>query len=185
VNNQINKKGGLLNIANVISLMVVISIVALIVVFISAVWIYGFGEITTAIKSADSTAESNLSYYGGEVIFGNLNLGFRQLTWITYGLIFGTILGMFIGMFTIREHPGFFAIYSVFSIVAIIFSIFISRTYETLYSEGGILGSSLAIFKGSSWILLYLPIWITSLVFIGGILMFVIWNRDSEQGDIV
>jgi len=181
-----NKNGGLISISRTVALMVTISIVALVVVFISAVWIHGFGEITTALKEIDSpTAATNISYYAGDVVFGNLNLGFQQLTWITYGLIFGSILGMFIGMFTIKEHPGFFVLYSVYSVVAIIFSIFIARTYETLYTESGILGSSLAIFKGSSWILLYLPVWITSLVFIGAILMFVVWNRDPEQGDLI
>lgn len=180
-----NRKGGFLSMIQMISLIAVICIVAFIVVVISGIWSFGFGQITDAIKSVPSEDNiTNISYYGGEVVFGNINAGFSQLEWFSYMIIFGMFLGFIIGAFVVREHPGYLVIYVLASLVLVVFAIFISRAYNALYDSDSVIGTQLQSYTGASWMMLYLPVWVTVTAIVGAIVMFVIWNRDPDGGMI-
>ena len=179
-----NRRGGLFSLINVVVLLLIIIIIGFVIIVFSATWDYGFNTLTESIQGINGNSNSNISYYGGDVVFGNLNIGFQQLEWISYMLIFGLTLGAFIGMFVIKEHPAFFGIYIILVSVVLFISIFISRAYEKIYLSGGVIGSQLKSWGASSWLILNLPEWVTILAFIGAILLFVVFNRDSEQGSI-
>lgn len=181
-----NKRGALNEMIGMATLLVVIIVVSLIAVVFSAVIIYGFGIITkaTTTQQLANNAAANITQYS-ETTFGNINAGIQQLRWISFVLIFGMIVGIFIGNFLVKVHPGYFGLYVLISVAVIVFSIYISNAYEALYLSGGPLGNTLKSFVGTSWLLLYLPAWITVVAFIGAIFLFTGMNRDPEQGGFI
>jgi len=108
-------------------------------------------------------------------------LSFTTLYWISALLIFGMVLGIFIGSYLVTTKPVFFIPYVFVVIIAIIVSVPISNSYETL-SNNADLSSTFNNFEASNFIMLNLPIWITIIGFIGGIIMFSRMGRREEFG---
>ncbi len=152
------------------------------IVLIAAVWLNGFGTFAKEIVSIEGTIgnDRNISTYTSTT-FGNLDIGFQSLRWISLVIIIGMMIGILLSAAMVRVHPSFFILYVMLTVSTIIFSIFISNSYSALLNTVG-LGETLGSFKGSSYILTNLPIWTTVISFIGGIIMFVGISRDSEQG---
>lgn len=182
---KFNKRAGISNVIGIGVIFVIILVVGFMVVLMSSLWNTGFSSITSSFQGIESTAETNISYYAGDVVFGNYNVGFSTMSWISYSIIFAMFLGVIIGMFVVRNHPGYFALFIFGSVIFLMTSIFISRTYEDLYNDPGVLGTSLqTTYFTSSWMLIHSPELIAGIAFVGSILMFVMWNRDPEQGGI-
>ncbi len=177
-----NKKGGIFQLFGIGSIIITFVIVAFVIVLIAAVWLNGFGKFAQEIVNIEGTFadDKNLSTYTSTT-FGNLDIGFQQLRWITLVIIIGMMIGILLSAAMVRVHPAFFILYVLLTLGTIIFSIFISNSYSSLLDTVG-LGETLGSFKGSSYILSNLPIWTTVIAFIGGIIMFVGISRDSEQG---
>jgi len=179
------KKGSIQNMMAIMVGLILFIVLSFIIVIVFAVWVNFFGDVTDELIGlpADNNI-TNISKYA-TITFGNLNTAFQQLTWISVVIIFGLVMGILMSSFLVKIHPAFFIFY-VFIVVLLVFvSIFISNSYEDLYSGGGILGDSLQDFRAASWIVLYLPIWVTLVALIGGILLFIGLKRDDSQGEFI
>lgn len=180
-----NKKGNLMGMTAIMVGLILFIVLSVVIVFISALWVNFFGDVTDTLVGIPATSNiSNISKYA-DITFGNLNIAFQQLRWISVVIIFGMLMGILISNFLIKIHPAFFIFYIFIIIMMVFVSIFISNSFETIYTGGGVLGDSLQQFKAGSWIILYLPMWITIISVVGGILLFVNMKRDDSQGEIV
>jgi len=101
------------------------------------------------------------------------------LQWISVFLMFGMILGIFIGSYLVTTKPIFFIPYLFIVIIAIVVSVPISNTYETL-SNNATLNPTFLGFTGANWIFLHLPIWITIIGITGGIIMFTRMGKEEQ-----
>jgi len=165
-----NKKGGLTD-------LFLFMILAFAIVFISGVMIYVGNTTYTELRK---TFEGKT--YGGAVgnlnatvnlenTMGVLNNTYKSLYWLSVFIIFGMILGIFIGSYMVTTRPIFFVPYFFITLIAIVVSVFISNTYETILSDATI-GSTFEGFVGANYIMGYLPIWITIIGFVGAMIMF-------------
>ena len=92
-------------------LIIIAIIIALMVVFVAAIWVYGFGTMTQQLTNLENDNPTYNISDKMETTFGNINAGLQQLRWISYMIIFGMFLGVIISAFFIRVHPGFFILY--------------------------------------------------------------------------
>lgn len=162
----------------------VLIVLAFIIIMVSVLMFYIQGQ--TEDKLQQTLGKIDPAVFGGinasETItdtFGDVGIGYSQLKWITIMLIFGMIIGIFIGSYMVTTRPVMFIPYIFLMIIAVIVSVGISNSYETLISNAT-LGSSFAEFGGANHFMLYLPVYVTIIGFVGGIIMFVRWVRRDE-----
>lgn len=160
-------------------------IFAMVILFVAGIWVY-IG-LQAEDQFQDSLGQMDLHDTVGnnasEVIdntIGQTNTTFSALRWITVLLIGGMILSIFIGSYLVTTKPIFFIPYIFIVIIAIVVSVPISNTYETLMNDAT-LGATYQSFTGASWIMLNLPIWITIIGISGGIIMFVRMGSKRED----
>lgn len=104
--------------------------------------------------------------------FGKVPNAYQSLKWITFVLIFGFALSILITSFLVKTNPIFFVPYTIILVIAIIVSVPLSNTYETIY-QNPLLAESFSGFWGATWIFLHLPIWVTVIGLLAGVLMFI------------
>jgi len=174
-----DKKGGF-------SDLFIFMIFALVIIFISVLMIYIGGETQDQLQDTlgnmdglHDTDGNNASQVIDNTM-GSTNASFQSLHWITVFLIVGMIISIFIGSYLVTTKPIFFVPYLFITIIAIVVSVPISNTYETLM-ENATLSSTFAGFTGANWIMLNLPIWITIVGIAGGIIMFSRMGRKEER----
>ena len=155
-----------------------------ITIFICVVMIYIVGQAKDQLHL--TMDDMNLSDGSGnnasQVIdntVGTTLVSMGALNWISSFIIFGMILGIFIGSYLVTTKPVFFIPYLFIVIIAIVVSVPLSNSYETL-SNTAELSSTFSSFTASNFIMLNLPIWITIIGFIGGIIMFSRMGRSEE-----
>ena len=151
-------------------------IFALVIVLISVVFIYIGGKTTEQLHLSmdDMDLHDTIGNNASQVIdntMGEVNVTFQALHWITIFLIVGMILSIFIGSYLVTTKPIFFIPYLFIVIIAIVVSVPMANTYETLMTDAT-LSSTFTGFTGANWIMLNLPIWITIIGITGGIIMF-------------
>lgn len=113
--------------------------------------------------------------------FGKVPNAYQSLKWITTMLIVGMMLSILITSFLVRTNPVWFVAYLFLWLIAIIVSVPMSNTYETIYTNPS-LASSFTGFWGQTYIFLNLPIWIGVIGALAGIVMFVNMVRQSQYG---
>ena len=172
-----NKHGGF-------SDLFIFMILAFITIFICVIMIYIANTTTDQLHlTMDGMDLGDGSGHNvSEVIdytMGATALSFKALQWISAFIIFGMILGIFIGSYLVTTKPVFFIPYIFIVIIAIIVSVPLSNAYETL-SNTAELSSTFLEFSASNFIMLNLPVWITIIGFVGGIIMFARMGRKEE-----
>lgn len=185
---DLGKRGQLASLLQSGALLITVAVVALIVVLISAIWIFGFGLMTDAITDLPNDDPTLNVSEKAELTFGKLNEAFQQLRWISFVIIFAMFMGVLVANIALRGmqiHPAFFMGYVVLSVAVVAFSIFISNTYETLQASTTGLGTALQSFTGSSFWIINLPLIITVIALIGGIPLFLNLRREAEQGGLI
>jgi len=172
-----NKSGGF-------SDLFIFMIFAFVIVLISVVWIY-LSDLTED-RLQETMGQMDLHDTEGnnasEVItntMGATETSFLALQWITVFLIGGMILSIFIGSYLVTTKPIFFIPYIFIVIIAIVVSVPMSNSYETLMSNTT-LSSTFLGFTGANWIMLNLPIWITIIGMVGAIIMFSRLGKEQE-----
>lgn len=175
------KKGAMSGLIAAVVGLSLIMILTFIFVTLAAVYSSGFQTITNSVVALPSIGNYNLSSYG-ETTFGNINTGIEQLKWISIGLMVGMIIGFLAGLYLIRLSPFWFAAYVLLSAIMVLFSIYISRTYETLYNTGGFLGGALQEFSAASYMIIWLPEIIAGIAAVGAIILMVNFP-GKESGD--
>lgn len=161
-------------------------IFAFIIVLISAVFIYMGAEVKDQLKSSLGNVSGLHDVNGNNAsvvvdnTLGRATTSYNALYWITVFLIVGMALSIFIGSYLVTTKPVFFIPYVFIVIIAVIVSVGISNAYETL-TQDATLSGTFANFIGANFIMLNLPIWITIIGFVGGIIMFARMGRREEQ----
>jgi hypothetical protein len=172
-----NKKGGMTD-------LFIFMILAFAIIFICAIFIYLGGRATDQIHETmdgmDGIAgEGNVT----EIIddtFGAVNRSYQALYWISWFLIVGMVISIFIGSYLVTTKPIFFVPYAFITIIAVVISAGISNAYETVIADPT-LASTFAGFTGANFIMLQLPIWISVIGIVGGIIMFVrMGSKENE-----
>ena len=149
---------------------------------LSVVFLFGFGLVTEALVSIDSTGTNLNISEAATVTFGQINQGLQQLRYWTFFLFLAMGVSILIGNFLVKANPAFFAAYVLVVIISIITSIFISNAYERLLLDSGALQETFQSFVGMSSIMLSLPIWVTVVGLMGAIFLFIGITRDPGQG---
>jgi len=165
-----NKKGAF-------SDLFLLMIFALVIVFISVLWIYMGGQVSDQLHESmggmDQLHDTN-GNNATQVIdntIGDFNNSIQALTWISIFLIVGMILSIFIGSYLVTTKPVFFIPYLFIVIIAVIVSIPLSNSYEKVMSTET-LASTFQLFGGANWFFYNLPVWITIIGLTGAIIMF-------------
>lgn len=156
-------------------------VASFIIIVLAAVFLYAFGQLTDALIGIDTgVASANVSE-AAQNTFGFIDASLQQLRWWTFAIMLALGLSIFLSNFLVKVHPVFFVFYIMIVFIAIIVSIFISDAYESLLRTG-VLADTLLSFRGTTWIFLNLPIWMTVIGIGGGIFQFIGIIRDSGQG---
>lgn len=170
-----NRKGGMTDIF-------LFMIIALVVVFICAIFIYMGGIATTQVhETMDSMTfgDANTTQVIDDT-FGAVNRSYQSLYWIAVLLIVGMVISIFIGSYLVTTKPIFFIPYIFITIIAVIVSVGLSNAYETVIVDPT-LASTFSGFVGANFILLQLPIWVSVIGIVGAIIMFVrMGSRDNQ-----
>lgn len=176
------KKGAMGGLIGAVVGLSLIMILTFIFVTLAAVYSAGFQTITDSVIGLPSVGNYNLSQYG-TTTFGNINTGIEQLKWISIGLMVGMIIGFLAGLYLIRLSPFWFGAYVLLSAIMVLFSVYISRTYETLYNTGGFLGGALQEFSAASYMIIWLPEIIAGIAAVGAIILMVSFpGKETGEG---
>lgn len=170
---KMNKKGSVIDpiIWVIISFIIVIWLAILVFIFVKV------SDIFQGIKNTDSRVD----------IEGAVDSTFGQVTpqieinlkWISYAIIIAMILNIFIHNYFIKASPIFFFLYILITLVAVVVAVILSNSYENLLTQSGDLGTTLQSFTGSTFILLYFPIFVI-IIGLGGFIFLVIgYIRNS------
>ena len=173
-----NKKGAF-------SDLFLLMIFAIVIVFISVLFIYMGNEtkdkLHETMDSMDlSDGDGNNASVVIEDTFGGVTTSYSALTWIAVFLIVGMILSIFIGSYLVTTKPIFFIPYLFIVIIAIIVSVPLANSYETIMTTETLAGT-FSQFGGANWLMLNLPIWLTIVGITGGIIMFSRMGRREEE----
>jgi len=173
-----NKRGGF-------SDLFIFMIFAFVIIIICVVWVYMGGLVeermheTIGQMDLHDTVGNNASQVISNTI-GATNSSFGALPWITVFLIGGMALSIFIGSYLVTTKPIFFIPYLFIVIIAIVVSVPMSNAYEVIMNDQTLSGTFTS-FSGASWIMLNLPVWITIIGMVGGIIMFSRMGKKEEQ----
>jgi len=169
-----NKKGDFVGIF-------VFMIFALIIVLVSAIFIYIGGETQDQLKASLGSMDLATEDVNATIddTFGDVNAAYGGLYWISIFVIVGMILGIFIGSYLVTTKPVFFLPYIFMVIIAVVVSVGISNAYEQIVNNPT-LASTFAGFVGANFILLHLPIWVSIIGMTGGIIMFARMGKGQE-----
>ncbi len=169
-----NKRGSFLG-------LFLLMIITLIILFVSAIFMY-MGDLTQEKlhETMDDMEFGTLNT--SEVIdasFGKVTQAYGHLTWITTMLIFSMVISIFIGSYKVRTEPVYFIPYIIVSLIAIIVSVGIANAYEKVILDPT-LADAFAQLTGGNYFMLNLPLFITVIAFIGGIIMYVRWTTRED-----
>jgi hypothetical protein len=164
--------------------LVVLIVLAFIIITISVIFLFIQRETQAQLHETldDLPAGTFGSTNASAVIddtFGDVGVSYEQLKWITVMLIFGMIIGIFIGSYMVTTKPVMFIPYIFMVIICVIVSAGISNAYETIINNAT-LSATFLEFGGANHFMLYLPVYISIIGFVGGIIMFVRWVRKDE-----
>lgn len=172
---SLNKKGSVIDIILVVAL-------AMVIILFFAFWNYGFGKITGQMQNIPS-GKYNISGAVNDT-FAKINqaqgTGLKMLSWLMIAMMFITII---LSNFLVKAHPAWIIGYIFIVIVAVVLAVPISNAYEEIM--GTTLGAeALSGFSASTYIMLYLPVWVTVIGLIGCLVLFagILVDRGSGGG---
>ncbi len=165
----------------IVNILLFVTIPFLIVIFFVA-WTFAHGVLTQELLAITTTNNINVSNTAA-VTFGQIDAALPVLRWMSFGIIFALGISIFISNFLVRAHPVFFVVYFLIVIVAIVFAAILSNTYEALLLDtSSPLHSTFVKFVGANFVYLNLPVIVTVIGLVGGILLFIGIQRDAGQG---
>jgi len=161
----------------------IVTIIGLAFAFGAIIYVINVGtENFRDVAATMDTKEVNASQYM-EATIGMVSPALESLKWISVMIIVGSILAVWIGNVMVRVHPLFAVPYILLMLLAVVISAPLSNTYEELLTENVVYSTTLQGFTGMNYIILNLPVWVTIIGVIGGILMFInIGDRKNNLG---
>jgi hypothetical protein len=175
-----NKKGGMFDLILAIALSLILVVCLIIFTFAQNKVDEKMVELAPTIQKS-FTNETNVSMIINDTI-GKTTDAFKSFKWISLTLIFGFFMSILISAFLVRTHPAFFVGYIFVVIISIVISVYVSNSYEELMNTPILTETILTGFWGASWIFLNLPIWVTIIGMIAGILMYINIDVGSYYG---
>ena len=168
-----NKKGNIYALLILVIIAITVIFGALFVALGSGVLTYTSDTITEVTNSLGMAGDSNLSYYS-EVSISTMNDSIQMLSWASGVIIIFMFLAIIIFAGTIRLNPNGFLIgfYLILVIILIIGSMIVSNTYEEFLNNGDVISVELQGQTMANFLVLYLPMIITIMSFVGGIIIF-------------
>jgi len=169
-----NKNAGIMDI-------VIWVVSAFLIVVILGFWIFVFAQFTGALTSIPTQSGApNISDIAHQVLVP-VNNAMRNFEWISFAMIFAMAISIFIFNYYIHRNPAFFWLYIFMVIIAVVISVPLSNTYETLLTDN-VIGTTLSELKASSFVILFLPLWTSVIGIFGAIFLFIGIQRDKEAG---
>jgi len=161
----------------------------LIVVFFAGL-IYAMGLINSVMHNAGLANEVNAgkeSYtnmtLASDQIFGQVYQSIQALRMVAIVYILALAVAIMVTNAMVKIHPLFFFAYILLGVLAVVFSVPISNSYETLLGSG-IYNGELVNFTASNWFLLNLPTMVLIISVLGGIFMFINLVRGGGEGNL-
>lgn len=175
-----NKRGDIMSIIWIVSILFVILLIGLLLAFGSMTINWVFDEAVPELSNLGMVGSANLTEVAGYTL-APVNNVVQSFTWLT-GVIY--ILGLVgcLGLafaFRFTGSKWLMGFFFACMFLLIVTSIFISNIYEEFYSDGGDVGSMLHEQVLMSWLILYSPMVMCIVGFISGIIMF---TGEGEEG---
>lgn len=171
-----NKKGSMVD-------LFIFMIMAIAILFISAIFIYLGGRVLTATHDTMDNlvlhGEKNASELV-DISIGAVNNAYQSLYWISIMLIVGMVISIFIGSYLVTTKPVFFIPYAFITIIAVFVAVGLSNAYEQVIASPT-LADTFAGFIGGNFIMLNLPVWIAIIGIIGAVIMFVRMGSSDDK----
>lgn len=166
-----NKRG------NLFTDIILFMFIAFFLVVFAGVMIFVSSTTYTAVLNESDVIQNAVGdgHNATTIITGTLgavNLAYGTLHWTVVAIIFSMVISILITSFLVRTNPVFFIPYLFILIIDVIVSVPISNTYEIMYSNP-VIASGFTGLTGASWIILYLPVWVTVVGLLAGVLMFI------------
>lgn len=172
-----NKKGQ--SFFDIIIFMVIIFFMVLGFVIFKFVMHTATNNVVSIVTPANSVVNITDTF---NQTFGYFDTGLNSLRYVAWAIIFGMICNILLSNFLVRNHPAFFFMYIGITVLAIILSVFISNSAETLINNS-ILGSTFTQnFPEGTFVLQYLPIWVAVIGLFGGVILYLGIIRDRDTG---
>jgi len=173
---QMNKKAGFTDIF-------LFMIFSVIIVFVLGIMIFIVSNVNDKLHNTmdgmDIGGNKNTTEIINESI-GVVNSSYQAFYWIAILLIGGMIVAIFIGSYLVTTKPIFLIPYIFVVIIAIIVSVGIANACEQVFADPT-LESTFSNFLGAKWLLLNLPIIISIVGVVGGIIMFALSGSRQEE----
>ena len=164
--------------------LMMFGIFTLILVVVSGIFIFvGITVKDELHENMDNLSHDSVNYT--EIIdstMGKVDEGYKVLYWGALLIIIGMIISIFVGAYFVPSHPIMFIPYIFIVIISIIIAVAISNSYFTMLDVSPELAEVFNGFLGANYILWYLPMWVTVIGFIGGIIMFI--RYKSMEGSL-
>jgi len=169
-----NKKAGIMD-------MFLYIIIAFIMIICSVLLVYMAGQVKHTFDTNDMGLHSDQSKIVNET-FGNVLIGFNVLPWALVFLMVGMGIAILVSSYFTQTSPVYFVPYIIIMIILVIVSVPIANSYETLYSNAD-LSSTFIQFFAVSYIFTKLPIWVSVIGILAGIVMYIRMFRNYGGAD--
>jgi hypothetical protein len=161
----------------------ILMIFSVIILLVSGIMIY----LSNTVYSKIQTDIGNMTFRNSNVTYSAtiaktltpMNTAFNSLYWVAFFLIGSMVISIIIGSYMVTTRPVMFVPYFILMIVAVIVSVGVSNAYETIATSSQ-LAPTFSGFIGSNIMMSLLPIWITVIGFLGGIIMYVRFQIASQ-----
>ena len=163
---MINKKGAFVDLFLFMIFTFVILLISGIMIYVGNTTYSELRETFRGKTYGTLNATENV-----ENTIGVVNNSYKALYWLSVLIIIGMMISIFIGSYMVTTRPIFFIPYLFIVFIAIVVSVFISNVYGEVLADPT-LSSSFEGFVMPNYIMGYLPIWVTLLGFVGGMIMF-------------
>ena len=111
--------------------------------------------------------------------FTNLDNGLNSLRYVSFAIIFGMIIWILLSNFLFRQSPVFVWLYIGVTVLAVILSAFISNSAQGIMSNPLFASTFSGTLPEGTFVLNYLPVWVTVIGILGAVVLFIGINRDN------
>lgn len=159
-------------------------IIAFVTLFVFAGLYYFHTQVYSGLSDVGTVGTLNVTNIT-ESVFSPVTTNMVQgLNIIAFIILAGGAFSILLHNFLVRQHPAWFVVYLLITILAIIVSAYVSNEYVSLLSND-VLGSTLSQFTMGNYIMQYLPYWSAIIGILGAVFLFIGSLRDREMGGFV
>lgn len=180
LNFKSNKKGeGILNIIIYLGILGLIMVIGIILAFGGMIVKWTADNIYPDLSTLGSVGDANLTQISTYTLkpIDNVVGSFSWMSGIVYILAIILMLGLAFA-FRINGNKWMMIVFFAGMFLLIVSSIFLSNIYQDFYEDTGAVGTGLHEMALLSFLILYSPLIITVIGFVGGIIMFS--GREEE-----